>query len=318
MSSHGCKTFLLIHYHVLLQVIYALNTKNDEHDAIVQQIKDQHEEEVQKLLQETKQKIETYKAKLDAESQHNSRIQQLEQSLHRNEVVREQHLSQFESFKRTAEDRETKLKSQHAEKMLELSHEVLKTKKDFEEKLKQFELWKDGVNDEHERKISELKNAHQKEISDIRNMSKDQSNDWLNELKKVEDKFQSEIEGLQCKNKDIEESKNVLVDEYEAKLAKAQLFYEKELEAVMKMNNISQDEANQMLMKEKEKMKKDFALREAELQKQIDSALLQLTDKEDEVDKMKIELEKLNQALQAKQGSEGDLSKQVSVTNNCI
>lgn len=41
----------------LLQVIYALNTKNDEHEAAIATLKEAHEEEVQQILSETREKI---------------------------------------------------------------------------------------------------------------------------------------------------------------------------------------------------------------------------------------------------------------------
>ncbi|WAR21084.1 F184A-like protein [Mya arenaria] len=299
-----------------MEVIYALNTKNDEHEAVVQQIKDQHEEDIQKVLKETKEKVQMLKAKLDADSQNNNKVQQLELALRQNEAIKDQQISQFEHFKRIAEERETKLKSEHAQKMLDFSHDVLKAKKDFEEKLKQFDVWKESVNEDHERKLRDLKSAHEQEIHDIRNLSKDQNNDWLNEVKKVEEKYKDEIEQLHGKYKDLEESKGVMADEYEAKLAKAQLFYEKELEAVMKMNNISQEDANKMLMEEKEKMRKDFAAQESELKKQINSVLGQLTDKEDEVESLKKDLDQLSKNLQDKAGSSSDLLKQLQAAND--
>lgn len=40
-----------------LQVIYALNTKNDEHEAAIATLKEAHEEEVQQILSETREKI---------------------------------------------------------------------------------------------------------------------------------------------------------------------------------------------------------------------------------------------------------------------
>ena len=39
------------------QVIYALNTKNDEHEAAIATLKEAHEEEVQQILSETREKI---------------------------------------------------------------------------------------------------------------------------------------------------------------------------------------------------------------------------------------------------------------------
>ena len=42
-------------------MIYALNTKNDEHEAVIQTIKEQHEDRVQQLYSETRTKVEFYK-----------------------------------------------------------------------------------------------------------------------------------------------------------------------------------------------------------------------------------------------------------------
>lgn len=38
-------------------MIYALNTKNDEHEAAIATLKEAHEEEVQQILSETREKI---------------------------------------------------------------------------------------------------------------------------------------------------------------------------------------------------------------------------------------------------------------------
>ena len=51
----------------ILQVIYALNTKNDEHEAALQAMKEAHEEESQQLLAETAAKIQHYRQKIGNE-----------------------------------------------------------------------------------------------------------------------------------------------------------------------------------------------------------------------------------------------------------
>ncbi|KAL4231837.1 hypothetical protein ACF0H5_009413 [Mactra antiquata] len=295
----------------LTKVIYALNTKNDEHEAVIQQIKEQHEEELQQVLKETKEKVAQYKQKLDTESSQSKRIEEIESSLQQHELLKQRHLNQFDTFKRAAEDREMKLKAEHAQKMLELSQDVLHTKKDFEEKLRQFELWKEGVNDEHERKLGDLQEQHNAKLNDVHSHFKGKNDDWLNEVKKVEEKYQQELEKLHAKLKEMEEHKVNMKDEYEAKLEKARLFYEKELEAVMKMNNISTEEANRMLMEEKELMSKQFAAQEAELKKQVESVLSQLMDKEDEIEQLKEEINRLNKSLNDKDGSSLELLKQL-------
>lgn len=44
-----------------LKVIYALNTKNDEHELILASVKEQHEGQIQSILAETRNKVEYYR-----------------------------------------------------------------------------------------------------------------------------------------------------------------------------------------------------------------------------------------------------------------
>nr|XP_026689809.1 protein FAM184A-like [Ciona intestinalis] len=48
----------------LTKVIYALNTKNDEHEAAMNALKDAHEEETQQILAETAAKIQQFRIKI--------------------------------------------------------------------------------------------------------------------------------------------------------------------------------------------------------------------------------------------------------------
>ena len=57
-TQYGGQCFGLIFNSVIFsQVIYALNTKNDEHEAAIATLKEAHEEEVQQILSETREKI---------------------------------------------------------------------------------------------------------------------------------------------------------------------------------------------------------------------------------------------------------------------
>ena len=296
-----------------LQVIYALNTKNDEHEAIVQGLKDQHEEEMQQLLSETKEKIAVYKAKLDSESIHSKKIEVLECTISEHQKHKHLALQQFETFKQQAEERETKLKSEHAQKMLELSHEVLKSKKNFEDKIKEFDLWRDTVNSQKEREINELKERYEKEIDEVRNFQRSQNDEWLNDVKNIEEKYKAELEQLQHKYEALDLEKNKLAEDYEGKLHKAQLFYEKELEALKSLNSASHEETIRLLQEEQEKLKKDFFVQEGELRKQVKSLTSQVVEKEDELEKVKKDLERLESSLGDKDSMSSELNKQVSV-----
>lgn len=304
-------------FFLCFQVIYALNTKNDEHEAIVQSLKEQHEEEMQQLLSETKEKIGLYKAKLDSESIHSKKIEVLESTISEHQRHKHVALQQFETFKQQAEERETKLKSEHAQKMLELSHEVLKAKKNFEEKLKDFDLWRDNVNSEKEREMKELKDKYEKEIDEVRNFQRSQNDEWLNDVKTIEEKYKAELEQLQQKYEALESEKNKIAEDYEGKLNKAQLFYEKELDALKSLSSASHEEAERLLREEQEKLKKDFALQESELRKQIKSLTDQVIEREDELERCKKDLERLEAGLSDKDSSTHELNKQVSKGEKC-
>ena len=305
--------YILNAFIIEFQVIYALNTKNDEHEAIVQSLKDQHEEEMQQLLMETKEKIAVYKAKLDSESIHSKKIEVLESTISEHQRHKQTALQQFESFKLQAEERETKLKSEHAQKMLELSHEVLKAKKTFEDKLKDFELWKDSVSSEKDKEIEKLKEKYEKEIDEVRNHQRSQNDEWLNDVKNIEEKYKSELGQLQEKYDNLEIEKNKAAEDYEGKLHKAQLFYEKELEALKTLSSSSNEEAQRLLREEQERLRKDYALQESELRKQISSLTNQVIEKEDELEKCKSDLQRLQASLSDKDSSSSELNKQVSI-----
>jgi hypothetical protein len=48
-------------FFLFCQVIYALNTRNDEHEAVVAAAKQLHEEQLNKIYAETQTKIEQYR-----------------------------------------------------------------------------------------------------------------------------------------------------------------------------------------------------------------------------------------------------------------
>ncbi|MEQ2220463.1 hypothetical protein ILYODFUR_005713, partial [Ilyodon furcidens] len=85
-------------------VIYALNTKNDEHEAAIATLKEAHEEEVQQILSETREKILQYKSKISDEMDLKKRIQSLEESMELHERMKRQALAEFESYRQRVED----------------------------------------------------------------------------------------------------------------------------------------------------------------------------------------------------------------------
>ncbi|XP_046548334.1 protein FAM184A-like isoform X2 [Haliotis rubra] len=296
----------------LTKVIYALNTKNDEHEAVLQSIKEQHESELQQLLSETKEKVELYKNKINADADHRKKIQTLESSLAEQEKYKSSALDEFERFKKRAEERECELKTEHSKRILDLSQEVLKAKQEFEEKVVKFEEWMQQVDIDKARALDEIRQKHELELDELRTFQRSQNSDWLNECTKVEDKFKTEIQELKDRIDVLQDEKVKLEEDHELKMSKAQAFFEKELEALKASQNAALEGDVAKLRQEQEKMVKDFGALEKELKIQIDQLISQLSESEELVEKHKHELLQLQNSLRDKDSTSHDVNKQLS------
>ena len=81
-----------------LQVIYALNTKNDEHDAVVASIRGQNEEEKAQLLSENRWRLESYKQQLLTESGSQQQLKDLQQKMQEQETYKQKAILEFEKW----------------------------------------------------------------------------------------------------------------------------------------------------------------------------------------------------------------------------
>ena len=61
--------YVFIFIFIYFQVIYTLNTKNDEHETIVSTLKEKHEDEIEKLLASSTSKLHEIKNKMNNDSQ---------------------------------------------------------------------------------------------------------------------------------------------------------------------------------------------------------------------------------------------------------
>ena len=119
-------------------MIYALNTKNDEHEAAIQTLKEAHEEEVQQILSETREKIMQYKSKISDEMDLKRRIQSLEDSMELHERMKRQALAEFETYRQRVEDMQLCTEAQHTQRVVTMSREVEEMRRSFEERLRSF------------------------------------------------------------------------------------------------------------------------------------------------------------------------------------
>ncbi|KAK3762472.1 hypothetical protein RRG08_009860 [Elysia crispata] len=295
----------------LTKVIYALNTKNDENEAIVQKLQEEHEEELQKVLAETQQKLTLYQERLGQESDHASTISALQSRLAEYQLQVLEADSQLENLKTQLKNAQEKDKAAYEAKLVDMSSEVLRAKTDFEEHMQKFDLWKERIVNEHNTEIAGLQSSHQKEIEDLRGFQRNQDDTWLNQCAKIEDKYKEELEGLRSQIEAFQNERQTLKDEYTAKLDKASAFYEKELEALRNSHSDHHEKEMEALQKEMMKLRADCGSSEKELRTQIDRLVRKLADTEDALEESRAQQQVLEAELSGRDSSSSQLAKQI-------
>ncbi|XP_071948560.1 protein FAM184A-like [Antedon mediterranea] len=292
----------------LTKVIYALNTKNDDHDAVIKQLKISHENELQQIISETKIKLTGYKSKISGETELRKRIESLEACIQEHERQGKSALDQFTKYKHEAVESENKLKSEHSHKLLSLSKNVAEVKKDFEMQLKSFESMKNRFEKDKETSLEELRRAHTKEIDELLKVQLQTKSGSIDEKNKLEELYSKQIATLNSEYERLKAEKNQLAEEYELKLGKLQTFHEKEI-AVLREE---EEKERTKQMKENETLlQRKFGDKERSLNLKIEDLNSQLLCVEDDLNNYKGKLQDAEQALKQNTGDSDYLNKQL-------
>uniref|UniRef100_A0A673Y6A9 Family with sequence similarity 184 member A n=1 Tax=Salmo trutta TaxID=8032 RepID=A0A673Y6A9_SALTR len=249
-------------------VIYALNTKNDEHEAAIQILKEAHEEEVQQILSETREKIMQYKGKISDEMDLKQRIQSMEESMELHERMKRQALAEFETYRQRVEDMQLCTEAQHTKRVVTMSREVEEMRRSFEEKLRFFGTAQAQFEQEKKLALEELKANHRQEVSELLRSHQSQNQNHSKDQEKLGQLHKAEVESLSERVDEVKGDKKRLVEEYEAKLNKAQAFYERELEAMKRTQQLTADNL-QAWKKTEAELRREFHMQEAALQKTL-------------------------------------------------
>ncbi|CAN8208225.1 unnamed protein product [Coccothraustes coccothraustes] len=127
----------------LTKVIYALNTKNDEHEDSIQALREAHEEEIQNILAETRETILQCKSKAEEEQLLRKHIQALEIAVAQHKRLKEEALAELILCKKQAEEKESRTEVEQAQ--TGLSTDTADTSAGFENKLPHLNQEFDGL-----------------------------------------------------------------------------------------------------------------------------------------------------------------------------
>ncbi|RVE75487.1 hypothetical protein OJAV_G00016860 [Oryzias javanicus] len=294
----------------LTKVIYALNTKNDEHEEEIESLKEAHEDEVQHIVTETRDKIMQYKTKMADEADLRRRLASLEESVELHEHMKRQALAEFEMYRQRMEDSQLCTEAQHTQRVVSMSREVEEMRRDFEEKLRAFSQAQAQFEAEKRRALDELRATHRHEVEELRNNQQNQSATSTEDQERMAELHRQEVEALMERVEDITKDKVRLVEEYEAKLAKAQEYYERELEAMRRTHQLTTE--NLLAWKRTEvELRKEFQAQEAALQRSLSKLRSELQKAQEEARENRDKTNRLQTSLANAEGTIKNLHKQL-------
>ncbi|XP_041510883.1 protein FAM184A isoform X2 [Microtus oregoni] len=294
----------------LTKVIYALNTKNDEHESAIQALKDAHEEEIQQILAETREKILLYKSKVTEEVDLRRKIQVLEASLEDHVKMKQQALTEFEAFKHRVADMQLCAEAQHVQRIVTMSREVEEIRRKFEERLRSFGQLQVQFEKDKRLALEDLRTTHRREVQELLKSQQDHSASVNKGQEKAEELHRMEVEALNSTLEELRLEKKKLIEEYEGRLNKAQVFYERELDN-LKRSQLFTAESLQASRDKEAELRKEFQGQEAVLRKTIGKLKTELQMVQDEASSLLDKCQKLQVALTAAESNVQVLQKQL-------
>ncbi|XP_052501629.1 protein FAM184A [Budorcas taxicolor] len=294
----------------LTKVIYALNTKNDEHESAIQALKDAHEEEIQQILAETREKILQYKSRVTEELDLRRKIQVLEASLEDHIKTKQQALTEFEAYKHRVEDMQLCAEAQHVQRIVTMSREVEEIRRKFEERLRSFAQLQVQFEKDKRLALEDLRTAHRREIQELLKCQQDHSASVNKGQEKAEELHRMEVEALSKTLEELRLERKKLIEDYESKLHKAQSFYEHELDT-LKRSQLFTAESLQASKEKEADLRKEFQGQEAVLRKTIGKLKTELQMAQDEAGSLRDKCQKLQIALVTAENNVQGLQKQL-------
>ncbi|XP_061235719.1 protein FAM184B [Neopsephotus bourkii] len=257
----------------LTKVIYALNTKNDEHEASIQALREAHEEEIQHILAETRETVLQCKSKVEEEQLLRKHIQALEIAVEQHKRLKEEALSELMLYKKQMEEREPRTQIKQAQAVL--SVDTVGTNTNFENKLLHLSQESDEL--VNECKASRRENIDEKVILD--------------------EKYSVEGQPLINEMKNLKSENQRAGEEYTQKTSKRQASCEKEKETLKKATQQSTIETKNCQQREMDQRKSSEAEKGFLLQ-QVKKLEADLEEKNQKINEMKKRSQKLKERIQ--------------------
>ncbi|XP_040444651.1 protein FAM184B isoform X2 [Falco naumanni] len=276
----------------LTKVIYALNTKNDEHEASIQALREAHEEEIQHILAETRETILHCKSKAEEEQLLRKHIQALEIAVEHHKRLKEKALAELTLCKKQVEGREPRAEANQAQTVL--SADTVDTNADFENKLLRLN----------------------QESGGLLNECKASGRENLDKKVNLDEKHSVEGQALINKMEDLKSENQRATEEYTLKTSNLQASYEREKETLKRAMQQSITETNnyqqrEMVQRKSSEAEEGFLLQHVKkLEADLEEKSQKINERKKHSQKMKERIQELQTQLEEfKRKSECELKQ---------
>lgn len=296
----------------LTKVIYSLNTKNDEHEEIIEGLKTAHQEELQKVTVEYKDKMGHYRQKMELINEQELLINKLQSLLQEERTEKQNFVTDFEKFKHSKDEMEKTVISKYEAKMAEMANNLVKIKDEFENRTQQFQIAKKNSENEKEKTISDLTHLQSLEMEKLIKAHRVR----YDELQNEKGKLQKEVERLRLDNKsklgnrDTEIKK--LLDEHDSKCEKLKSFYENELAAARQKHEAEFEERIEKMKNDAKVLQMTTTRTEESLRNRIKTLHGNNENLETEIEKLKEAAKTANEELSKTLNNNDSYSAEVS------
>lgn len=255
-------------------MICALNTKNDEHEASIQSLREAHEEEIQHILAETRETILQCRSKVEEEQLLRKQIQALETEVEQHKRLKEEALAELTLCKKQVEEWEPRTKAKQAQTVL--STDTVDTNADFENTFLHLNQKSDGLLNEC--KASRRANLDKRAILD--------------------EKYSVEGQAVINEMESLKSGKQRPTAEYIEKTSKLQASYERGEEDLKNSMQQSVIETKENCQQREMEQRKSSEAEEGFLLQQVKKLEADLEEKSQKINERKKYSQKLKERIQ--------------------
>ncbi len=293
-----------------------MNSKNDESENLVANLKAQYEEEKEQIFLETNRKLEEFKMRLMANNNTNERILELESKLKDLQNQKEKALRDLESFKMRTIENEENLVITHRQEIIRMTNLLEDLKGEHEKQIQKFDSITNKYNIDKQNLIEDLKQKHRNELESLKQSFNSNKDTFSVEKSKLEEKHASDMLKLRA---DIDALNSKLMHEkleHEQNITKLKTFHEKELDAHKQNSTKEFTQLIENLKIQLEQANKDKISAEKEHNKRYEKKLEEIVGKEDEIKSLNDKLILCKNDLETSNINVANLNSKVRIFND--